>query len=143
VARDDRLDRALFDGERRAELLATPRTDLETDLLDGIDPRRRSAMMGLVALHRSALLALFLGALGNVRPSPVRRSDLPVLQEAHLLFEIAHQPAQKAVLFLEESILLEDELVVLLVYAPAVGGEHDRPNLTALAHATEGSASRI
>jgi hypothetical protein len=97
----------------------------------------------LVALDRSPLLALLVGAPGNVRPSPVRRRGLPALPAAHLLFEVGHQPTQEAVLFLEKSIRLEDQLVVLLVGAPLVGGKHDRPNLTALAHAIEGSASRI
>jgi hypothetical protein len=136
MAGDDLLDEALLDGEGLSEPIATARAPIELDILDRIDPGGRRAMVGHVTVLSSSLLALFFGDLGDVclRPGGGRRRS--TLEFVDPFREIRH-------LVTEEFVLLSQATVALLVRAPFLGGEGDRTNVVALAHAETGRASRI
>jgi hypothetical protein len=91
---------------------------------------------GLVALHRSPFLALFLGPLHDVRPGPLEWGRRPPLERVDPLGEAHHLIAQ-------ELVLLFALTVLRLVRPSLLGSEGHWPNIPALAHAERERSSRI
>jgi hypothetical protein len=129
VARDDRLDEPLLDGEWLTEGIVTLRAALQFDLLGGIDPQRRWAVVRLVTVPSAPLTALLFGSIQSIGLGPLRRRG--------------DAGAELGELGLEGAKLPLPSIIALEVGLPFLLGEGDRSHVSAFAHAERGSASRL